>query len=558
MGAFLLSFAVVAVATTLVVTIALRTYVADTVPYEGGSSWPDWLAANLGFAATIAACTFGLMVIASLVRAASLGSGGGQVARQLGATQVVGEGTDPLQRRLVNVVEEMALASGVPVPEIYILEQEAGINAFASGLHHTHAAITVTRGALERLDRSELQGVIAHEFSHVLNGDMRLNQQLIGMSFGILVLSLVGRWLLRSVRFARRGRNNGGITAVLAIGFGLTIIGAIGVLLSRLIKAAVSRRRESLADASAVQFTREPEGLAGALKKIAGYTGQLSAVETEEVAHMLFARGASSFSGLFATHPPLLERIKALDPTFDAESIPAHDAGMPDSSAATDDRAGIAALAPAAMETGGALLDRAGSVGAPEVGGALRAALPEEVYSAARSRESSMLLVLAFALAPDDAARARQLSLLASRLGSVRTQLCTRLFDPLRTLDPKLRLPLLELALPAVSQRPAEQIRFLLELLERVVELDPDRRLFDFVLLRVLEAYLRRHPGAIPTAARGPSGTARGSAHTSHQRCGVRSRRRRECSRRLPSGPGGPRVEAPLRRSHVHLACSAP
>ena len=151
----------------------------------------------------VAVGTFGLMVLASLYRAATLARGGGHVARMLGGTRVSGEGNDPLERRLVNVVEEMALASGVPVPEIYVLEQEAGINAFAAGLSSNDAAIAVTRGALERLERAELQGVIAHEFSHILNGDMRLNQQLIGLSFGILVLSLVGRWLLRSVRYAR-------------------------------------------------------------------------------------------------------------------------------------------------------------------------------------------------------------------------------------------------------------------------------------------------------------------------------------------------------------------
>src|SRR5690606_22175265 len=179
-------------------------------------------------------------VLASLYRTATLAGGGGSVAKMLGGTLVTGGGNDPLQRRLVNVVEEMALASGLPVPEIYVLEHEAGINAFAAGLAPANAAVAVTRGALERLDRAELQGVIAHEFSHIANGDMRLNQQLIGLSFGILVLSLVGRWLLRSARFGRssRGsRNSGGIMAALAIGVALTVIGAIGVLLARIIKA---------------------------------------------------------------------------------------------------------------------------------------------------------------------------------------------------------------------------------------------------------------------------------------------------------------------------------
>ena len=238
-----------------------------------------------------------------------------------GGTAIHGDDPDPLHQRLVNVVEEMAIASGLPVPEIFVLEHEAGINAFAAGLTHNDAAIAVTRGSLERLDRAELQGVVAHEFSHILNGDMRLNQRLIGFSFGILVLWLMGRWLLRSMRFAGRSRNKGASAAVL-IGIALSVIGGIGVFFSRLIKAAVARHRERLADASAVQFTRDTTGLAGALKKIGGFTAHLSSVETEEVAHMLFGRGRPSYRGFFATHPPLVDRIRALEPSFDPGDFP--------------------------------------------------------------------------------------------------------------------------------------------------------------------------------------------------------------------------------------------
>jgi Zn-dependent protease with chaperone function len=288
-GAFLLAFVIVAVATTVVVAAGLRLYTENNALFLGHG----------GLVTAVALGTLGLMIVASLYRAATLARGGGQVARMLGATQVSGEGNDPLTRRLVNVVEEIALAAGLPVPEIYVLEQEAGINAFAAGLTPNNSAIAVTRGALERLERAELQGVIAHEFSHILNGDTRLNQQLIGMSFGILVLSLAGRWLLRSARYtpSSRGRNNGGVAAALAIGLALTLIGGIGVLLSRLIKAGVSRQRERLADASAVQFTREPDGLAGALKKIGGHSARLVSVETEEVAHMLFEHGSRGLAG---------------------------------------------------------------------------------------------------------------------------------------------------------------------------------------------------------------------------------------------------------------------
>ena len=227
-GVFLLAFVLVALATTIVVAAALRLYTENNSLFLGTESWSQWLDANGGLVIGVAVASFGLMVVASAFRAAQLSRGGGHVARSLGGTRVTGDGNDALERRLVNVVEEIALAAGLPVPEIYVLEQESAINAFAAGRTGADAAVAVTRGALERLTRSELQGVIAHEFSHILNGDMRLNQQLIGLSFGILVLSLIGRWLLRSMRFARvsRGRNKGGgVAAAVVIAIALIIIG---------------------------------------------------------------------------------------------------------------------------------------------------------------------------------------------------------------------------------------------------------------------------------------------------------------------------------------------
>jgi Zn-dependent protease with chaperone function len=500
---FLLAFLACALATTLAVSVALRLYLQSDALFLDGQPWQDWVATHAGLVLVLVGGTLAVMGLASLYRAATIARGGGQVARLMGATEVSGEGADPLQRRLVNVVEEMALASGLPVPEIFILEQEAGINAFAAGMTAQNAAITVTRGALERLDRAELQGVIAHEFSHVLNGDMRLNQQLIGLSFGILVLSLAGRWLLRSARFTRRDRNGAQAAAVL-IGLALTVIGAIGVLCSRLIKAAVARQRERLADASAVQFTREPQGLAGALKKIAGYGARIQSVDTEEVAHMLFERGSSAFSGWFATHPPLIERIRALEPGFDPRELPAPSPLPPEHTsapAAVNALRADAAVAPVAT---GALLERAGRIDAPQTGVALRDALPAEIAAAARSRDSSLLLVLALSLSPDAPARQRQLSLLEQRLGATRTALCRRLAEELATVDPGLHLAIVELTVPALKRRPGEQLTYLFELLTRLAELDPEPRLFGFVLLRALRAFLRgtaamaQRPGTLP------------------------------------------------------------
>jgi Zn-dependent protease with chaperone function len=500
---FMLAFIVVALATTAILAAGLRLYTENNSLFLGTENWRQWLAGHGGLVLTVAAGTFGAMVLASLYRAATLARGGGPVARSLGGTRVSGEGNDPLQRRLVNVVEEMALASGLPVPEIYVLEQEAGINAFAAGRTAGDAAIAVTRGALQHLERNELQGVIAHEFSHILNGDMRLNQQLIGLSFGILVLSLVGRWLLRSVRYTRvgRGRKNGGVAAALAIGLALTIIGGIGIVLSRLIKAAVSRQRERLADAAAVQFTREPEGLAGALKKIGGYSARIVSVDTEEVAHMLFEGGSRAFRGWFETHPPLLERIRALEPRFDPRDFPKRAPPLPAAplagTAAGSATAGLAPDAPPPTRTGTSPLERAGEIAAP-AGRALREALPDELYHATRSRDASLLLVVALALSGDDTTRRKQLAFVEQRLGAARMELCKRLHGELERASAELRLPLLELALPTLKQRPREELDYLQELLARVRELEPAPRLFDFVLLRMLEVHLRDLPGVEP------------------------------------------------------------
>src|SRR5690606_28043794 len=266
-----------------------------------------------------AVITGGIIGLASLYRISSLGSGGAAVAMQVGGVPVPEDTADPQLRRLRNVVEEMSIASGVPVPAVFVLEQESGINAFAAGYSTSDAAVAVTRGALDKLNRDELQGVVAHEYSHILNGDMRLNIRLMGVLFGILVLGLMGRKILM---FGGRSRDrNAG--ALLIVALVAVVIGAIGMFFGRMIKAGVSRSREVLADASAVQFTRQTRGIAGALKKIAGVEEGSrfeQRAEAEEVSHMLFGDGLG-LSGLFATHPPILKRIQALEPGFRSEQL---------------------------------------------------------------------------------------------------------------------------------------------------------------------------------------------------------------------------------------------
>ncbi|MEM9186547.1 MAG: M48 family metallopeptidase [Planctomycetota bacterium] len=266
----------------------------------------------------------------SLFKVSALRAGGGtSVAETLGGKRLYPDAAGATERRVLNVVEEMAIASGTPVPPVYLMEED-GINAFAAGFSPSDAVIGVTRGCAETLSRDELQGVIAHEFSHILNGDMRMSIRLIGILHGILLLGLIGQMLFRVLFYAGAGRSrssnskndSGGaiLLALLAISVALIVLGSIGSLFGGLIKAAVSRQREYLADASAVQFTRNPAGISGALKRIGGavYGSKLKHPRAAEASHMYFAQGVwEGFTSLMATHPPLPKRIRAIEPNWD-------------------------------------------------------------------------------------------------------------------------------------------------------------------------------------------------------------------------------------------------
>src|SRR5665213_146131 len=284
--------------------------------YNGGSApqislWDPqiFLAVALG--------TIAIILIGSSYKTMALAAGGSAVSEMMGARLVSANSTDPDERKLLNVVEEMAIASGVPVPQVYVMDDEDGINAFAAGHKPGDATVTVTRGCMKLLSRDELQGVIGHEFSHILNGDMRLNLRLMGTIFGILCLAIIGRILLQTARGGGRGR---GQNPLPILGLALLIIGALGVFFGRLIQAAVSRQREFLADASSVQFTRNPAGLSGALQKIGGYGSRMESPHASDASHLFFANGlAEAFMGALATHPPLDARIKAIDPNWDGK-----------------------------------------------------------------------------------------------------------------------------------------------------------------------------------------------------------------------------------------------
>jgi Zn-dependent protease with chaperone function len=449
--------------------------------------------------ATLAVIGFG-----SMYRIASLRGGGEPVALQMGGVPVPEDTTDLNLRRLRNVVEEIAIASGVPVPKIYVLEHEAAINAFAAGYSTSDAVVAVTRGALDRLNRDELQGVVAHEFSHILNGDMRLNIRLIGLLFGILMIGLIGRKILTHGRF---GGRNKGAGAVLGAALVAMVVGYVGLFFGRMIKAGVSRSREVLADASAVQFTRQTQGLAGALKKIGGLRegARLNdRGDAEEVSHMLFGDGVG-FSGLFATHPPLLQRIQALEPGFRGEELARLQSrwlAAPPSGLDEDVRMGLdghrGARLPGALQqlsvTPPMVSAQVASPAADDYRRAdtIASTLPEALRDLAAKRDSVVPMMLALLLAEDEALAARQHVEIAARLGADTADYAARIHAQLvAELHPMLRLPLAALAFPVLRLRPRPELDAFMDSVFAVVNADGEVSLFEYCLGRLLTVQVR-------------------------------------------------------------------
>ncbi|HET8645656.1 MAG TPA: M48 family metallopeptidase, partial [Vicinamibacteria bacterium] len=285
---FVLAVAAIVVSVWAAVGIAAQ---AAAAKMETELPWNPWALESLGW---VAAVTLVIVLTGSLYKTFALRSGGPAVARLLGARPLNPNTDDLKERRLMNVVEEMAIASGMAVPSVYVLDGEKGINAFAAGFAPADTVVAVTRGTLDYLSRDELQGVIGHELSHALNGDTRIKLKLMGVLHGILVIAILGRILVRvtSDTGRSRSRDSKGDPRIVIILFGLALlaIGYVGVFFGRLIKAAVSRQRELLADAAAVQFTRNPSGIAGALKKIGALAAgsKVENARAEEASHLFF------------------------------------------------------------------------------------------------------------------------------------------------------------------------------------------------------------------------------------------------------------------------------
>lgn len=457
--------------------------------------WNPELFAGVG-AATLAVIGGG-----SLYRVASLSGGGQTVAEMLHGRLVPPDSTDPAERRVLNVVEEMAIASGLPVPPVYILEHEKGINAFAAGHKPGDAVIGITRGAVDAFDRDELQGVIAHEFSHILNGDMRLNIRLMGILFGILAISTIGWILFRTSGFGMHrsysndGERKGGNPLPL-VGLALYVIGYAGVIGGRLIKAAVSRQREYLADASAVQFTRNPGGIADALKKIGAISegSRIEDPEAEEASHMFFGEAtAAGLFGLLASHPPLVDRIQRIEPGFDGDFKAVREAWR--AGRLREDGAPKEAVAAAKSRRFDPVeaITKIGNVDPQRLAmaGALLEAMPSTMVDAAREPFSARAVVFAVLMDRDEPeVRAAQLKALGAQVDRGTFDLSQALLPQAMGLAADSRLPLVDLTLPALRRMSKAQYEAFKVAVRSLMEADRRIDLFEFALHKMLMRHL--------------------------------------------------------------------
>ncbi len=437
---------------------------------------------ELGF--WVISATLLVILFGTIAKIIELAKGGRAIAEKQGGRLINTATTDAAERRLINVVEEMAIASGIPVPQVYILDEEKGINAFAAGYTPNDAAVAVTRGCLSELRRDELQGVIAHEFSHILSGDMRLNIRLIGLLSGIMVIAYVGRLMLQ-----RRSGNNKHAGVVVVIALLLMLVGSLGFLFGRMIQAAVSRQREYFADASAVQFTRNPRGLSGALIKIGSllHGSRIHSPHAQEICHMFIG---SAFRSAFATHPPLRDRIQRLEPEYRSriqqvlEKKPAVIAPKPAKEAVSAASAPITALAAGA----GAVIQKPGNITEQNIrkGRKLIATIPHQIKTELNDILGAMAVTCMLLLDEDPQIRKRQLKRLQKHAPGKLIWHLTSLESHFKTLDLQLRLPILDLALPVLRQMSAGQYAKFKAFIQIMVEADARLSFFEFALQQII------------------------------------------------------------------------
>ncbi len=496
---FLLAILSLVVLTNLLVIVIFNHLNVNVASPEILNSRFDWNTIIMVSAGVTSIILFG-----SLYKVLSLSSGGARVAEMLDAELIIEDSGDHNKQKILNVVEEMAIASGTPVPPVYLLNED-GINAFAAGYKASDAVIGITRGAIEKLSREQLQGVVAHEFSHIFNGDMRLNIRLIGILHGITIIGTIGYYLLRSSSRSSHRRskdNNGG--GIVFLGLGLMVIGYAGTFFGNLIKSAVSRQREFLADASAVQFTRNPDGIAGALKRIGGNaSGSLMEnSHTAEISHALFSQGISSYlEGLFATHPPLNERIQRIDPYWNGEFeyTPEQEQAEVVEDTDTSKReqvaksAAILATIAASMDTD-AVTEQIGQPSIEHLNYShnLIANIPDVLKNAAHEPCGARALIYFMVLDKDPDLRKQQLHHLMAHADPGAYQETVKLNLKIDTIESEYRLPLIDMALSSLRQLSKKQYQLFKNNLDILIKMDEKINLFEWVIQKIVTHHLDR------------------------------------------------------------------
>ena len=462
----------------------------------------------------ITGLTLAVMVFGCLLKLWQLRNGGQGLAEMLGARHITMDSTATQEKQLINVVEEMSIASGIPAPQLYVLDNETAINAFVAGFRPSETVLVVTQGTLNELNRDELQGVIAHEFSHIFNADMRLNLRLLAVLAGILALGKVGEYLIRGQRRSSLSRSSssrkGGGGLVFA-GLALMVIGYVGLFFGHLIKAAISRQRELLADASAVQFTRNPAGLGGALIKIRNGNGShLATPHAEDMSHMCFGETLHfRLRNLLGTHPPLDERLSAIGSDWVARARSrARDTGSGPASPAMPSPAapqGAAAFAggstvpedaksPEAPTLSSTPSQRVGTVSEPDMGYArsLLEAIPDDLRRQIRSPQSAESVLYALILSTSTSDTESLLN--ALNISDERQDLMT-LSQTIGALGSRLRLPLIDLALPVLKPLPADSRARILSHLTALIEVDNRYTFFEWALVGLAHQQLGEQSG---------------------------------------------------------------
>lgn len=510
----------------IICLVNLAAYIALAQAGFGQPTFPQWITSQPFFWSV--GLTLFVIVSGSLLKLWQLRDGGEALADMLGASEILPDTESPDQRRLRNVVEEMSLASGIPAPRTYVLSHEQGINAFVAGYRPSEAVVMVTQGTLAELNREELQGVIAHEFSHIFNADMRINMRLMAVLAGILSIGKVGEFLLHSNRrrgfSARRSSNSKNGSALIIAGLALMAIGYIGLFFGRLIKAAISRQRELLADASAVQFTRNPSGLAGALISIRNGQGSLlDTVHAEDMSHMCFSTTVPlKLNSLLATHPPLDERLAALGPDWvtranvrarQSNTQPNTQPSAPTSTTAADPRVagfsgaegsasnGVDASANAPASHAGhsaatpSAANRVGVIDAAQLGYGQRLleSIPATIKATLHSPSGARQVVFALAILASQSDRHELLKLLS--LNPQDGEQLLALADSIDALGSRLRLPLLDLSITSLKQFSRDERDALCTKLNQLVQHDDKINPFEFLLLVLVLEHLNKKSG---------------------------------------------------------------